>query len=344
MPVDPTPGWGLGHAVGLTNEGTQCPNIGFDQQQVGELLDAVGLPAGGTSLEHLPAIEHGHASPELCEAIRGFQRVQAGLVDDARVDVNGPTWERLIKLGAPTAVPFGGVPLMLSATKLTVVELPRSASGLPSLTYTIKGPVATYRAPGIRIELSASGPLKVSWGSTYPIACQLSPDLAALEAAVASGAARTIGGAALNTLCHRLKVESQQAIAGMFSSVSLSVGLDGTPVLGGSIGDGTRFQSISADPIERSVTYSAVKSIVKSQPVLGGDVQISGSVTLTLKVTAEDPDGEASVVVLLVGLVVGGHIVMAAAGGLAAGLGAVGEAAAISKEVVVRVGPALLVP
>ncbi|MFD0599459.1 hypothetical protein ACFQZ4_49980 [Catellatospora coxensis] len=92
--------WGLTDAVGLTDAGTQSPNHATDQQQIGELLDAVGLPAGGTSLDLLPPIEDGTASPELCAAIRGFQEIQ-GLTTDSRVDVGGATWRRLIALVAP---------------------------------------------------------------------------------------------------------------------------------------------------------------------------------------------------------------------------------------------------
>lgn len=66
--------WGLTDAVGLTNEGTQCRNLASDQQQVAELLDAAGLPAGGRPLDELPPIGDGLASVELCDSIRGSRR------------------------------------------------------------------------------------------------------------------------------------------------------------------------------------------------------------------------------------------------------------------------------
>ncbi|MBB3303303.1 hypothetical protein FHT72_006973 [Rhizobium sp. BK077] len=108
-------GWGLSQAVGLTDIGTQCPNTARDQQQVAELLGAVQAPAGGTSLAALPPIGEGLASAELCEAIRTFQIVQ-GLANDARVDPNGATWQRLMQIVHPGLAPPGGVPLMLVAS------------------------------------------------------------------------------------------------------------------------------------------------------------------------------------------------------------------------------------
>lgn len=185
--------WKLTAAVGLTDEGTQCPNVASDQQQVAELLDAVGSPAGGISLNDLPPIGDGLASPELCEAIRTFQTIQ-GLPQDARVDVDGSTWQRLVELAQPGSAPPGGVPLLLAVAEFEVIELPQSAIDLPSLTYTVLGPVATFEGGGIRIELSLNGPLKVAWSDAFPLACEVSPDMAALEAAVASGAARANWG------------------------------------------------------------------------------------------------------------------------------------------------------
>jgi hypothetical protein len=140
-------GWGLRDAVGLTNAGTQCPNHAIDQQQIGELLDAVarlpveipGIPHEGTLIENLPPIEDGVATPELCEAIRRFQAGEGDLVADSRVDVNGATWNRLISLVQPGMEPPGPVPLLLSVRELEIIELPASASGLPAATYSIQG-------------------------------------------------------------------------------------------------------------------------------------------------------------------------------------------------------------
>lgn len=306
-------GWGLNQAVGLTDFGTQCPNTARDQQQVAELLDAVGMPAGGTSLSGLPPIGQGLASPELCEAIRSFQFVQ-GLTNDARVDPNGATWQRLMQIVHPELAPPGGVPLMLVASNFEVIELPQSASGLPSLTYSIRSnqPVATWDGPGIRVELFISGPMKVSWGNTFPLACALSPNFAALEGAVASGVARNIGGAALDNLCSQLKVESRTSVGNMFAAISLRVGLDGTPIIGGSIGNDQSFQSLSFDPVERAVVYSATMKLLTLQPVTGGNVEVSGAVQVELKVTGNGGD-EASIVANFVVVATAGFIVLAPA-------------------------------
>jgi hypothetical protein len=331
-------GWALSGAVGLTNEGTQARNRAADQQQVAELLDAVGLPAGGFPLDALPSIGDGVASPELCEGIRGFQQVQ-GLVTDARVDVDGATWRRLMSLVQPGEESPGGVPLLLTASTFEVTELPVSASGLPALTYTVRGPVATFVGPGVRIDLSVNGPLKVSWGGTFPLACDIAPDLAALEAALASGVARQVGGVALDTLCARLKAESRAAIGSMFAAVSLRVGLDGTPLIAGSIGDDDSFQSVAFDPVERAVIYTANKHIVRTHPVTGGSVEVTGDIQLELKVTAAVTD-EASVVAALVAALAFGVVlfpVVEWAAGSEIGAG-VGQGV---KELLLRLGPAL---
>jgi hypothetical protein len=334
-------GFGLRAAVGLTDAGTQCPNVGGDQQQVAELLDAARLPAGGTALTDLPPIEEGFASPALCEAIRRFQAVQ-GLTTDARVDVNGATWQRLLSTAQPMAPPVGGVPLLLVASTFDVIELPTTASGLPSLTYSIKGPVATFEGPGVHIELSVQGPMKVDWGATYPIACALSPlDMGVLQSGIATGSARTIGGAALDALCSRIKVESRAAIGNMFAAVTLQVGLDGAPVLGGSIGDATSFQSVAFDPAARAVIYRATKTVFRTEPVLGGSVTLSGGITLELKVTAAEEQTEASVVAALLAAVVGGVVLLPLAEWVAGS--AVGSASGVGagvRQVLLRLGPA----
>ncbi|MDT9696956.1 hypothetical protein [Streptomyces sp. P17] len=220
--------WGLREAVGLTNEGTQCPNHAADQQQVAELLDAVGLPAGGTALDALPPIADGHASNELCEAVRDFQTVQEGLVADARVDVGAGTWNRLMALVDPAGAPVeAATPLLLAVSNYDVFELPENAAPWPSLSYTLRGQVAEWDGPGIHMELWVNGPLKVSWShEAYTLGCEVSPDFKALEEAVASGSARAIGGVALDQLCSRLRTESQDAIGSLFAAASVSTGLD----------------------------------------------------------------------------------------------------------------------
>ena len=59
------------------------------------------------------------------------------------------------------------------------------------------------------MELSLNGPVKVAWSNAFPLACEISLDFAAIESAVASGAARAIGGAALDQLCSKVKMESR---------------------------------------------------------------------------------------------------------------------------------------
>ena len=77
-------------------------------------------------------IETGVASPELWGTIRRFQIGEGDLVDDARVDVNGATWNQLISLIQP-----GLSPPMPSFHNLEIVELQASASVLPALAYSI---------------------------------------------------------------------------------------------------------------------------------------------------------------------------------------------------------------
>jgi hypothetical protein len=296
-------GWGLRDAVGLTNAGTQSPNHAIDQQQVGELLDGVarlpieipGIPHEGTLIENLPPIEDGLATPELCEAIRRFQAGEGDLIADSRVDVNGATWNRLMSLVQPGMEPPGPVPLLLSVHELEIIELPTSASGLPAVTYSIQGnPVAVFSGPGITIELSVQGPIKVSWTGAYPIACVTSPDFAALEAAVASGAARAIGASALNNLCSQLQLESKASVGSLFASVRLAVGFDGSLMMTGSLGNDFTATSLSFDPIERAIIYDGDIKVLETRPVTGGDATLTGKLRARVKIKSQDNDFEAS--------------------------------------------------
>ncbi|MDT0447791.1 hypothetical protein [Streptomyces hesseae] len=294
--------WGLREAVGLTDEGTQCPNNASDQQQVAELLDAVGSPAGGTSLDELPPIGEGEASDQLCTAIRNFQSVQEGLTADARVDVGGATWTRLMDLVQPGSAPAGeAVPLLLTVSDYEVTELPQSVAPWPSLVYTLRGKVAEWDGAGIHMELWANGPLKVAWTKqAYDLGCEVSPDFEALDKAVASGSARTIGGVALDQLCTRLRSESRSAIGNLFAAVSISGGPDGTPRIGGTIGDETAFLRVDFDPVERAVIYTASIHVFKSQTVTEGEAQVSGDLQVQLRITtATEQDYEASVAAAL---------------------------------------------
>jgi hypothetical protein len=341
-------GWGLKHAVGLNDDGTQCPNIAMDQQQVGELLDAVArLPQDipfrshvGTTIDRLPPIEDALASGELCEAIRRFQAGEGDLDTDARVDVNGATWGRLIALVDPDGAPPGPVPVMLSMRDMEIVELPRTASGLPAVTYSIRGePIAVFAGPGIEIELTVLGPIKVSWEGSYPVACTVSPEFAALEAAVASGAARAIGASAFSSLCSRLELESKAAVGSLFASISLSIGVDGTAQLTGSIGNGFTATSMSFDPIERSITYSGDITVFETRVVTGGDATLSGKLRARIKITTREDAFEASIAVLLTVAVAGAFLLAP----VIAGLGIEASVPAVSegvKDVVVGVAPA----
>ncbi len=178
----------------------------------------------------------------------------------------------------------------------------------------------------MHIELSVNGPLKVAWGDAFPIACELDPDMAALEQAVNSGDARSVGGVALDQLCSRLKVESRAAIGGLFAAITLRVTPDGSPLISGSIGDEDGFTSVAFDPVERAVLYSATRHIFKTAPVLGGDATVSGDIQLLMKVTGNDPD-EASVAAALVVVAAGALVLLpvaewVAGSELASGVGA----------------------
>ncbi|MEU0253804.1 hypothetical protein ABZ299_15165 [Streptomyces sp. NPDC006184] len=319
--------WGLREPVGLTNEGTQCPNQATDQQQVAELLDAVGLPAGGTSLDALPPIGDGQASDELCEAIRGFQTVQDGLVADARVDVGAGTWNRLMELVDPAGAPAGAaVPLLLAVSDFEVFELPESAAPFPSLSYTLRGQVAEWDGPGIHMELWVNGPLKVAWShEAYNLGCEVSPDFKALDAAVASGSARAIGGVALDQLCSRLRTESRDAIGSLFAAVSVSTGLDGTPRIGGTLGDETAFLRVEFEPVERTVIYTGSVHVFTSRPVTAGEAQVSGDLQVQLRIRTGEEDEAASVATAVAVLAIGAVFLAPTAawvgGALASGVG-----------------------
>lgn len=333
--------WGLRDPVGLTDEGTQCPNHASDQQQIAELLDAVGLPAGGTPLDALPPIGDGHASYELCEAIRSFQTVQEGLVADARVDVNAGTWNRLMYLVDPGGTPAeAGTPLLLAVSNYEVFELPQNATApWPSLSYTLRGQVAEWDGPGLHMELWVNGPLKVSWSQeAYNVGCEVAPDFGALDTAVASGSARVIGGVALDQLCSRLRSESRAAIGSLFAAVSIGAGPDGTPRIGGTIGDETAFLRVEFEPVERTVIYTGSVPVFKSHPVTQGEAQVSGDLQVQLRITTGAEDYAASVATALAVLAVGAVFLAPTAawvgGGLFSALSGVGAGV---KEVLVRV-------
>ncbi|MCX4580980.1 hypothetical protein OHB41_49400 [Streptomyces sp. NBC_01571] len=329
--------WGLREAVGLTNEGTQCPNHASDQQQVAELLDAVGLPAGGTSLDTLPPIEDGQASDELCKAIRNFQTVQDGLIADARVDVGAGTWTRLMELVDPGSAPAeAGTPLLLAVSTYEVFELPESAAPWPSLSYTLRGQVAAWDGPGIHMELWVNGPLKVAWSQdSYNLGCEVSPEFKALDEAVASGSARAIGGIALDQLCSRLRSESKEAIGSLFAAVSIGTGLDGTPRIGGTIGDDTSFLRVEFDPVERAVIYTGSVHVFKSHPVTQGEAQVSGDLQVQLRITTGAEDYAASVATALAVLAIGAVFLVPTAAWLGSAI--VSGLGTGVREIIVRV-------
>lgn len=293
--------WGLSAAVGR-----ETPNAAIDQQQVAELLDTAGLPAGGTSLDSLPPIDDGTASPELVAAIESFQSVQE-LGVDGIVDVDGATWKRLVEIGDVQSIPDGPTGVVLSAADLSVVELPPSASGFPAVSYSVRFVSVVYELPGFTVEVSASGPIKVQWGASFPATCELIPDIGAVDAAVKSGDARAVGGAALDNLCGRLKLESSAAIADLFMRVSLTASPDGGVILGGSIGDGTTFHSVSFDAGDGSISYTGTTRITSPSPVPGGEVQVSGILQTRVKITPSDGGADqASVIASLVVLAAAG--------------------------------------
>jgi hypothetical protein len=158
------------------------------------------------------------------------------------------------------------------------------------------------------------------------------------QAAVASGAARAVGGAALDGLCSRFKVESKQAVGSMFAGISLSLGADGTPVLGGSIGTDTQVISVAFDPVEQAVIYEATKHVLQHAPTLGGEVLLSGDLQLRVKVTSAVPEFEASVATLVALLAVGA-IVMSLVEAWAAGGASVSGVGAGARQLILRLGP-----
>lgn len=109
----------------------------------------------------------------------------------------------------------------------------------------------------------------------------------------------------------------------MFAAVSLKVGTDGVPALGGSIGDEQGFTSLEFNPFERSLLYKVTRRLLKVSPVIGGEAQIVGDVELRLKITTQ-ADDEASAVAAVIAIMAAGVVILssvwAAAG--AAGLGA----------------------
>jgi peptidoglycan hydrolase-like protein with peptidoglycan-binding domain len=270
-------------------------------------------------LDALPPIDDGVSSPELVGAIELFQSVQM-LSADGVVDVDGATWNRLIEIADVQNIPDGPTGMVLSAANLSVVELPQSSSGFPALSYSVRFVSVVYELPGFTVEVSASGPIKVQWGATFPATCELIPDIGSVDTAVKSGDARVIGGAALNNLCGRLKLESSTAVADLFMRVSLTMSPDGELILGGSIGDGTTFHSISFDAADSSISYTGTTRINSPSSVPGGDVQVSGAVQTRVKLTPTDGGADqASIIASLV--------VLAAAGVLLTPVVEVGEIA-----------------
>lgn len=323
--------WGLKQAVGLTDAGTQCPNLASDQQQVCELLDAVVdvpvvppfLPAVGTRIADLPPVEDGRASGELCEAIRRFQVGEGDLGTDARVDPGGGTWTRLMLRVNPGSAPPGPVALLMSYRDGSIVELPSSASGYPAFIYTIQGqPIAIYDTPTLRIELNVIGPLKVSWDGAYPIACVANPNFAALEAAVASGAARWVGAEALRSLCSQIQLESKAAVGSLFAGVTASFDAAGSVQIKGTIGDGFNATSIGWLPAERAIFYDGDLPILQTRPVTGGQATIAGRLRVRVTIKTNNDDYAASLATLAV-LAVTGIIALSP---LIPGLGAAGAA------------------
>ncbi len=122
-----------------------------------------------------------------------------------------------------------------------------------------------------------------------------------------SGSARAIGGAALDNLCGRLKLESSAAVADLFMRVSLTVSPDGGLILGGSIGDGATFHSVSFNAADGSVSYTGTTRINSPSPVPGGEVQVAGSLQTQVKITPLDGGvDQASVIASLAVLVAAG--------------------------------------
>ncbi|MFF5313602.1 hypothetical protein [Streptomyces massasporeus] len=186
------------------------------------------------------------------------------------------------------------------------------------------------------MELWVNGPLKVAWSKeAYDLGCEVSPDFKALDGAVASGSARSIGGVALDQLCSRLRSESREAIGALFAAVSLGTGLDGTPGIGGTIGDETAFLRLEFDPVERTVIYTGSVHVFKSQTVTEGEARVSGDLQVQLRITTSEQDYAASVTAALAVLAVGAVLLAPAAAWAGSVVGsALGSGV---KEILIRV-------
>ncbi|MDQ0847087.1 hypothetical protein [Streptomyces sp. V1I6] len=186
------------------------------------------------------------------------------------------------------------------------------------------------------MEFWVNGPLKVAWSQeAYNLGCEVSPDFKALDTAVASGSARAIGGVALDQLCSRLRSESREAIGSLFAAVSISTGLDGTPRIGGTIGDETAFLRVEFEPVERTVIYTGSVHVFKTHPVTQGEAQMSGDLQVQLRITTQAEEYEASVATAVAVLAIGAVFLAPTAAWVGSGLFS-GVGAGV-KEVLVRV-------
>ena len=331
--------WQLKDAVGLNDDGTQCANIALDQQQVAELLDALAkrpgpVDVGGTALDALPPIEEGQASPELIGAILRFQQTQ-GLVQNSRVDVDSASWTALTGKADIADIPAGPGPVLFSYNDVDIIALPATASGLPALTYTLRSDrVLEYDDGRIKITVGLQGPIKVDWGTPFPIACAASPDFSAIENAVNSGSIKSLGQEARNGVCSELQLQSKATIGSLFAAVTLTMDNGPNPRLGGTVGD--QYTALSAEwiPTTNSVRIIGRLPILQTRPVTGGaSVTLSGTLRVVVTISANEDDQQASLGAVAALAAVGVLIVPAVITGLGIAETGAGAVIAISEGI-----------
>lgn len=302
----------LSGAVGRPSaEGNLADNQAIDQQMVIELLDAGWHPPLIPLVEQLPPVEEGVANEALCVEIARFQQANNLIVVDGRVSVGGQTWQMLVFHAQATLQDPQPPPVVLSLSDFEVRDLPRIASGLPSVTYSIDGTPCILYGPGYTMELKTTGSLKVDWGNALPFAVAVSPTTASLQTKVDNGVVQSTPAVKLAEDSAEMQQESRVAIGTLFAAVTVGMGVNGAPVLGGSIGNAEGFLSVSWDPLARAIVYRGERQVFTTVVTrFGGVVTITGRLRVELKVTSGLVADEASVVAALAVAVALGYVVI----------------------------------
>jgi hypothetical protein len=313
----------LQNVVGLNDDGSFAPNRALDQQQVAELLMMIPLPFGGLKSSMGSLIEFpqpfvdGAISAELVGAIQTFQTVQiASLSVDLRVEPGGFTWQLMLQLATQDPVPTDLLAtIVLDPIGQFVEEAPPApVLGLPAIVYKLaETEQLVFDNGAMRATMSFSGLLSGLWGSSFGLACLVNPSFLTLDQAVKSGDARRIGATALDQACNELRAQTRLAANGLFAAVSMSVDLQGTFRVSGSLGDGWHQLSVGF-VFPNTITATGSITISESVPLttVGGNVKFDGTLACTIKIMFRDqvfPD-EASILANLVAVVIAGRIVL----------------------------------